>query len=235
MRMRKVYIPIGLCLLVILVIGLLSLRSDVPDEPVRIYKTSTPAEAQVQSTPNGHVHADGTFHAEPHIESTHPQIKIAETDGNTATYAQLLAEKEALEAAVAKGKADLQRNRDRYEHLLGRYTVLKEESVIHEEVKVFDAWVSTINFQEEFGELLVLPSLSPEEIRSLYMPDELETLVKENVQKFNAYREEFITRLENCSPKAREIIHSQINADPELSKIYATYIEKPLAIPGGVE
>lgn len=38
---KKVYIPIGLCL-VLLVIGFLFLRSDVPDEPIVIYKTTTP-------------------------------------------------------------------------------------------------------------------------------------------------------------------------------------------------
>lgn len=38
---KKVYIPIGLCL-VLLVIGFLALRSDVPDEPIVIYKATTP-------------------------------------------------------------------------------------------------------------------------------------------------------------------------------------------------
>ena len=45
MLTKKVYIPIGICL-VLLAIGFLALRSDVRDEPIVIYKTTTPLAKQ---------------------------------------------------------------------------------------------------------------------------------------------------------------------------------------------
>ena len=62
---KKVYIPIGLCL-VLLVIGFLALRSDVPDEPIVIYKATTPLPKQTAirdttpSTPDSDVQAERT-------------------------------------------------------------------------------------------------------------------------------------------------------------------------------
>lgn len=50
MLRRKFYIPIGLCILAIVAIGFFSLRSDVPDEPIIIYKETTPLRAPVDPT-----------------------------------------------------------------------------------------------------------------------------------------------------------------------------------------
>ena len=80
MRTKRVYISIVLGL-VLLVTGFLALRSDVPSEPLKIYKAVAPqakstAKAPVSDTSQGgHFHADGTFHAEPHVE-------VARKDGH---------------------------------------------------------------------------------------------------------------------------------------------------------
>ena len=230
MLRKKFYIPIGILIVAICAIGLLSLRSDVPEKPIQIYKatlTETPATdetAETKTAETGHVDEDGTRHAQPHTAGDSP-----------TTYEQLLTEKEPLKSAIEINTEILKEEREKYQNLLGRYEELKEQSEIREEVKAFDTWVSTINFQQEFGELLALPSLPPETIRELYTPEELEVLVVESVARFNAFRAEFLTRLENCPPEAREIIESHINASPELSEIYVEYIEKPFEVSGGFQ
>lgn len=73
MLTKKVYIPIGVCLFLLLAIGFLSLRSDVVDEPIIIYKATQPAETSETQTETansdtqqgGHLHADGTLRTEP--------------------------------------------------------------------------------------------------------------------------------------------------------------------------
>ena len=231
MFIRKHWLPLSVFLVAIAAVSLYVLQTDTPKAPM-IYKATTPAEAQEQRTPDGHFHEDGTFHAEPHTEED-GKAEIA--SDKVTEYEKLLVEKEQLKAAIDREQQKLKEQNEEYQKLLGRYEELKEQRAIREEVKAFDTWVSTINFQEEFGELLALPSLPSETIRELYTPEELETLVSENVARFNAFREEFLTRLENCSPEAREIIESHIHASPELSQIYAKYIENPFVVSGGVQ
>lgn len=50
MLLKKFYLPIGLCVLAVLAIGFLSLRSEVPDEPIVIYKPVTPIKQSVAPT-----------------------------------------------------------------------------------------------------------------------------------------------------------------------------------------
>lgn len=84
MLRKKFYLPIGLCILVVLAVGFLFLRSQTPQEPIKIYKETTPdAPAKVsedqkketsisEKATGGHFHEDGTFHAEPHEHPTSP-------------------------------------------------------------------------------------------------------------------------------------------------------------------
>ena len=71
MLSKKFYFPIGVLILVICAVCFLSLRSDVPTEPIKIYKAvesqaKPKAETPVAKSQDGHFHADGTFHADPH-------------------------------------------------------------------------------------------------------------------------------------------------------------------------
>ena len=73
--LKKFYLPIGILLVVICAVGLLSLRSDVPTETIKIYTMVEPqaksqAEAPVAKSQGGHFHADGTFHADPHASQS---------------------------------------------------------------------------------------------------------------------------------------------------------------------
>ena len=49
MLQKKFYIPIGALIIAICAVGLFSLRSDTPKEPIKIYKVTTPAK--VSTTP----------------------------------------------------------------------------------------------------------------------------------------------------------------------------------------
>ncbi len=42
---KKVFIPIGALIIAICAVGLFSLRSEQPSEPIKIYKVTTPAKA----------------------------------------------------------------------------------------------------------------------------------------------------------------------------------------------
>jgi len=87
MLTKKFYIPIGVCVLLVLAIGFLSLRSDVPDDPIVIYKpTTTEAEtpakvteaAEKETATGGPFHADGTpLQAEPHSDNTSKQAEAS--------------------------------------------------------------------------------------------------------------------------------------------------------------
>lgn len=82
MRNKKVYISIA-CGLVLLAIGYLALRSDVPEEPIVIYKATTPLPKQpairdiTPSTPNPDVQADRTPATETSEDS---EINISPVD-----------------------------------------------------------------------------------------------------------------------------------------------------------
>ena len=77
MLRKRFYIPIGFLILAICVVGFLSLRSDVPDEQITIFKVTTPqpeTTTRISDTypketstsgkaTGGHFHDDGTWHA----------------------------------------------------------------------------------------------------------------------------------------------------------------------------
>lgn len=89
MFIRKYWVPLS-AFLVATAIAFFFLRSDVPQEPVKIYKTTTPAQraksektiqalslsasrddterTNTDTAEGGDFHADGTWHAEPHSQ-----------------------------------------------------------------------------------------------------------------------------------------------------------------------
>ena len=80
MLKKSFYMPIGILILVICAVCLLSLRSDVPDDPIVIYRVTTPAKvtetAETENT-GGHRHADGTFYAEPHAPVEVSKVEVS--------------------------------------------------------------------------------------------------------------------------------------------------------------
>ena len=115
MLLKKIYIPIGLCLVLLLAIGFLSLRSDVPTEPVKIYKVTTPdtptkvTETAEAETTGGHRHADGTWHNEPHTREPHTEETAQEKFDREMREKMARKEQEIAkyEAETAKYKAEL--------------------------------------------------------------------------------------------------------------------------------
>ncbi|MYA69825.1 hypothetical protein F4009_17810 [Candidatus Poribacteria bacterium] len=74
MFIRKYWLPISVFIVAIVGIGLYLLATQPPKEPIKIYKVVEPekpteqqgAEVPSETDKGGHVHADGTWHAEPH-------------------------------------------------------------------------------------------------------------------------------------------------------------------------
>ena len=94
MFIRKYWIPITVFLVVIVGVGLYLLTSQTPKEKIVIYKPVEPlpktteapkAKAPVGDTSQGHFHADGTFHAEPHEAPVQPTAPNGNPDVVTET------------------------------------------------------------------------------------------------------------------------------------------------------
>lgn len=113
MFIRKHWIPLSVFGVAICVLGFFLLRSDVPQEPIKIYKTTTPAprvskakktalgqgqqevdshshteesgrDAEFANTAEGgHFHADGTWQAQPHNQPN-PKPTRPVPDANAA-------------------------------------------------------------------------------------------------------------------------------------------------------
>lgn len=78
MFIRKYWLPLSVFLVAICGVGLYLLATQPPKEPVVIYKAVEPIEkpsAEVlegDTSQDGHVHADGTWHEEPHETPEQP-------------------------------------------------------------------------------------------------------------------------------------------------------------------
>ena len=116
MLRKKFHIPIGILIFVICAIGFLSLRCDVPEKPIQIDKPPLTETAETETAETGHVHEDGTWHAQPHTAGE-----------SRTTYAQLIREKEQLKAAIEINTEILKQLREKYQNLLGRYEQLREQ------------------------------------------------------------------------------------------------------------
>lgn len=82
MFLKRFYLPIGI--LIICMIGFLLLRSDIPDEPIKICKVaelllkSKVAEVVVSDvSQSGPVHTDSTFYAEQHAQVEMSEVEVA--------------------------------------------------------------------------------------------------------------------------------------------------------------
>ena len=124
MLRRKFYIPIGLCILAIVAIGFLSLRTDVPDEPIVIIKTVTPLRAPVAPTSSDVVDttekASVTSTAAMSFDTSTVDTSMPDLDGLSShekrhVLEARLAEAEAtikfLEAKIEKRLAELEARR----------------------------------------------------------------------------------------------------------------------------
>ena len=90
MFLRKDWIPLSVCLVAVVSVGLYLQATQPPPEPIKIYKPveplATPTQAPTTQTPvgekteqGGHWHADGTWHGTPHVPGTHPATPSRQT------------------------------------------------------------------------------------------------------------------------------------------------------------
>lgn len=91
MLLKKICLPIGLCLVLLVAIGFLSLRSDVPTDPVKIYKVTKIAETETATseakTTSGHRPAEPQAPVDPSTEDAavqRPKTDIPEAAENIA-------------------------------------------------------------------------------------------------------------------------------------------------------
>ena len=101
MLLKKFYIPIGALLIASVVIAFFALRSDVPDEPIVIYKTTTPLRARgtppsdvVDTTENASV----TSTAEMSFDSGTIDTSMPDLDGLSSHEKQHVLEARLAEA-----------------------------------------------------------------------------------------------------------------------------------------
>lgn len=94
MFLRKYWIPLSVFIVAIASVGLYMLATQPPKDPIVIYKPVEPIEKPTQQQPaeapseinkGGHVHADGTWHDEPHETqpATPHSSEIAQGNPNT--------------------------------------------------------------------------------------------------------------------------------------------------------
>ena len=82
MFLRNYWLPLSVFILAICAVGLYLLATQPPKDPIVIYKPVEPIEKPTEqptaevpegdTSQGGHVHADGTFHAETHAEEPQP-------------------------------------------------------------------------------------------------------------------------------------------------------------------
>lgn len=113
MLQKKFYIPIGVLLVAVVALGIFALRWDTSKEPIKVYKTVTPAErpatvATLEVTEPAtveHLHADGDT---SHTESLAP----VETSQSSTTRKSLSEEEIAEFHREMTRKVELKRARD---------------------------------------------------------------------------------------------------------------------------
>ena len=103
MFIQKYWLPLSVFVVAVVSVGLYLLATQPPPEPIKIYKAveplATPTQAPTTQTPvgekteqGGHWHADGTWHAEPHV--------VSDTQGRRAVVAP---DKEHAETSLLTG------------------------------------------------------------------------------------------------------------------------------------
>ncbi len=214
MLRKKFYIPIGLGILAIAAIGFLSLRSDVSDGLVKVYKATKPVARSSGSSSAATVKT--SFSASPPLDTYEAghETPLSGSASDTYTDSEPQGNEEIEIEQLRAEVADLKK-------------IIAEKRAILTEVKNFNAWVERVDLRSSFSELLSLRSLPTEEIREKYSAAEFRAIAVDNASRFNAIRDEFLTRVENYSPGARAIIYEQIHSDPVSSQIYRDYIENP--------
>ena len=108
MQKKKFYLPIGILILVICAVCLLSLRSDVPDEPVKVYKVVEPVPTSTAEVPAGETSEGGHFHADGNPWHAEPQAPMEPSTEDAAVQRPETDIPEAAETIAFRGETESQ-------------------------------------------------------------------------------------------------------------------------------
>lgn len=144
MLLKKFYIPIGALLITSVVIAFFALRSDVPDEPIVIYKTTTPLRAKgtlpsdvVDITENTSVTSTAAMSFDtstgdtsmPDLEGLSNHEKLHVLEARIAEFQEIKKEQEAIleeQQATLKSLRGKRRERESKKALLKILTTYNE-------------------------------------------------------------------------------------------------------------
>lgn len=186
MLKTKFYIPIGLCILVIVAIGFFSLRSDVSTEPIKIYKT---VDIEVSTTS---LDADKTLEVLNAMSVETEAPAEPETHPNTTFHPHDLMSDEEHEAFHRREREKRRKELDKTRRELKQLQTLLEEKDAFETLRVeaeaqmpaLNAATNKIQAQmDEFDDWMVLENLPPTEIRKRYSKAEIDAFY-ENLLKY---------------------------------------------------
>ncbi len=235
MQSKRFYIPISALILVICALGFLSLRSDQPSEPIKIYKVTTPdtpakvtetAETETatnETTIGGHRHADGTWHAEPHSQADDDYWS---DEAHQARMKALKAEGARLDAKYARKEALIKELQERYDQL-------KAEVASDKELDEMNAWLSE-NEEMWLGavsDLAPLVSLSVDEFHQRYPNLEENLYFVNRLLDLNDFRKEYVERTEGASELTRQRIYAEIESQGLMDMYRNTFLQEPEYIP----
>ena len=139
MFIRKYWLPLSVFLVAIVGIGLYLLATQPPKEPIVIYKVVEPEKPTKQpkaevveddTSQGGHFHADGTWHAEPHLMLPHavPPLPAQQPPSNAIDMSKLSPEEHERVMIQFYGQAGVAPPPEDYEYLWEAPWVVKRDA-----------------------------------------------------------------------------------------------------------
>ncbi len=246
MRLKKFYLSIGALLIAICVIGFFALRSDVPTEPIKIYKVNTPVEKSETST-------GGHFNAESHSQVS-DIIPEADIDDDAAFEAEMA----AYDAEAARLDAEYEARKKRMEAREKRMKIkaaylakleaqAAERKRLEKEAKSFSEEVNKVSDSifSDVEAILPLASMSYDDFHNTYQTVEERRKVAMKFAEIESHRKTFRDLFENLSPELHKQVYvimeeegtldlykrvflpEQLITDEKLNRLIAEHAEHP--------
>jgi hypothetical protein len=222
MLSKRLYIPIGILIIAICAVGLLSLRSDVPKEPVVTYKVVTPVKRSVTQVTQMDTTTGNT--ADETVESK--KKRRPEKEKRAEAKAERRKAKHLNSTFIEKNDAYKAQEAE-------RLALEAERLALEAESEELLTWSK--EFQDRFftdaGEVLFAADLSESEFLEKYPTVEDRINIALELLKFEDYREEVVKRFEEeASPKLRQTIYKELENAGYLEEYKRIFLQ-PSSIP----
>lgn len=227
MFIRKYWLPLSVFIVAIAGVGLYLLATQPPKEPIVIYKpvepiekpTEQPKETEVaegDTSQDGHFHADGTWHDEPHSDEPHSDEVHPAMAALDARYKAQGEQIKANEAYIKQLKA-----------------ANKELDRSNKELDEMNAWLSEneVNWLEAASDLAPFMSLSVEEFHQRYPNLEENLYFVNRLLDLNDFRKAYVERTEGASELTRQRIYGEMERQGVLDLYRRTFLKEPEYIP----